>query len=405
MTIVQKSLLNKHILLGVTGSIAAYKAAVLLRQLQEQGAQVKVVMTKGAMEFVTPMTFQALSGHPVYTELLDEQAEAAMGHIQLARWADAIVVAPASADFIARFTQGRANDLLTAICLASPAQQLIAPAMNQHMWLNSATQNNINQIKTRRNVSVVGPGSGDQACGDVGPGRMKEPEHIVMDIRKLFENEALLGKTVLISAGPTQEPIDPVRYLSNRSSGKMGYALAQAAMEAGANVILISGPTALATPALNPEKVVQRINVRTAQQMYDAVKQHAALADIFISCAAVADYRPASVAEQKMKKTGESLTLELVRNPDILADVARQFPQMITIGFAAETENLQQNAQAKRHAKDIRMIVANRVDDAAIGFESDDNAVTVYWQKGQKDFPIMKKSALARELISLIKDL
>jgi phosphopantothenoylcysteine decarboxylase/phosphopantothenate--cysteine ligase len=396
------NLLNKHILLGVSGSIAAYKAAVLLRLLQEQGAEVRVIMTRGATEFVTPMTFQALSGHPVHTELLDEQAEAAMGHIQLARWADAIVIAPASADCIARLAQGRADDLLAAVCLASPAPQIVAPAMNQQMWLNPATQDNVNTLKARRNISVIGPGSGDQACGDVGPGRMLEPEQIVTEIKKCFVSETLLGKTVLITAGPTQEPIDPVRYLSNRSSGKMGFALAQAALEAGAKVILISGPVSLATPAINSEKQADRIDVRTAQQMHDTVMQYAAQADIVIACAAVSDYRPSNVAEQKIKKSSDTLTLQLTRNPDILADIAQQFPQLFTIGFAAETEDLRHNAQAKLQNKGLNLIVANRVDDDTIGFESDDNAVTVYWAGGQQEFAKARKNTLARDLLALV---
>lgn len=394
---VDQNLLGKNILLGVTGSIAAYKAAVLLRLLQDAGADVRVVMTKGAVEFVTPMTFQALSGHPVHTELLDDKAEAAMGHIQLARWADAFVIAPASADTVARLAQGRADDLLTAVCLATAAPFIVAPAMNQRMWLNPATQDNISVLNQRHNITLIGPAAGEQACGDVGPGRMSEPEHIKDAVVALFCNEALLGKTVLITAGPTQEPIDPVRYISNRSSGKMGYALAQAAIEAGARVILVSGPSALNTP-----NKVQRIDVRTTQQMHETVMQHVAQADIFIACAAVADYRPSTVAEHKIKKKDKSLTLELVRNPDILANVAKQFPDLFTVGFAAETADLEHNAQQKLEAKCINMIAANRVDDENIGFESDNNALTIYWKGGKQDLPQARKSALARELINVI---
>lgn len=397
MQISDKLLTGKHILLGVTGSIAAYKAAQLLRLLQDAGADVRVIMTKGAMEFVTPMTFQALSGQPVYSELLDEKAESAMGHIQLARWADAIVIAPTSADTIARLAHGRADDLLTAVCLASAAPIAIAPAMNQQMWLNTATQDNITILKQRNNMTLIGPDAGEQACGEVGPGRMSEPLQIRDAVITLFSNESLLGKTVLITAGPTQEPIDPVRYLSNRSSGKMGYALAQAAVEAGANVILVSGPTSLMPPGK-----VKRIDVRSAQQMHDAVMQHAGQADIFIACAAVADYRPVTIADQKIKKNDETLTLQLVRNPDILADVAKQFPNVFTVGFAAETKDLEQNAQSKLDAKGINMIAANRVDDPRIGFESDDNALTIYWKQGKREFPQARKTTLALELIDLI---
>ena len=392
-----KPLLGKNLLLGVTGSIAAYKAAHLLRLLQDAGAEVRVMMTHGATEFITPMTFQALSGQPVHTELLDEKAEAAMGHIQLARWADAIVIAPTSADSVARLAQGRADDLLTAVCLASGSPLVIAPAMNQQMWLNEATQDNIAILNQRNNITLIGPAAGEQACGETGPGRMSEPEEILHAVVNLFRHQALRGKTVLITAGPTQEPIDPVRYLSNRSSGKMGYALAQAAVEAGAKVILVSGPTALSTPAK-----AERVNVRTAQEMYEAVMQKAGSADIFIACAAVADYRPQSIAEHKIKKQNEVLTLELVRNPDILAEVAKQFPNLFSVGFAAETENLKDNAQTKLANKGIHMIAANRVDDAAIGFESDDNAVSVYWQGGMREFSTARKSILARELLSFI---
>lgn len=396
-----KLLISKHVLLGVTGSVAAYKAAVLVRQLREAGAAVRVVMTRGATTFVTPMTFQALTGHPVHTDLLDEQAEAAMGHIELARWADVIVIAPASADFIARLVQGRADDLLAAVCLASAAPLAVAPAMNQQMWLNPATQDNIAALAARRNISVLGPAAGEQACGDVGPGRMLEPDQIVTAVEALFANETLAGKTVLITAGPTHEAIDPVRYIGNRSSGKMGYAIAQAAVEAGAKVVLVSGPVSLYTL-----QKVTRIDVTSAAQMHKAVLAQAGHADIFISCAAVADYRPANVTEQKIKKNEQHLTLELVRNPDILADVSQQFPYLFTVGFAAETENLAQNARAKLEAKGLNMIAANRVDDgnsdSGTGFESDDNALTVYWRDGQKEFPTARKTALARELIGFV---
>ncbi|MDZ7804786.1 MAG: bifunctional phosphopantothenoylcysteine decarboxylase/phosphopantothenate--cysteine ligase CoaBC [Thiohalophilus sp.] len=353
-------LANKHILLGVTGSIAAYKAADLVRRLREAGAEVRVVMTDGACEFVTPMTFQAVSGQPVHRHLLDADAEAAMGHIELARWADAIVVAPASADFLARLVQGRADDLLSTVCLASEVPLAVAPAMNAHMWANPATVDNIRTLQ-KRGVLLIGPEEGEQACGDVGAGRMSEPATIVMQVQELFSTGSLTGKTVLITAGPTREAIDPVRYLSNHSSGKMGFALAEAAAEAGARVILVSGPVSLATPAH-----VERIDVVSAGQMHESVMARAEQADIFIATAAVADYRPVQILEQKIKKDPVSLSLELEKTPDILAGVKQRHPRLFCVGFAAETTDLARYARAKLQEKRLEMVVANPVGPAAV---------------------------------------
>jgi phosphopantothenoylcysteine decarboxylase / phosphopantothenate---cysteine ligase len=389
------SLNNKHILLGVSGSIAAYKSAELVRRFKDAGADVRVVLTAGGAEFVTPLTFQALSGNPVHSALLDTEAEAAMGHIELARWADAVIVAPASANLLARLAQGRADDLLSAICLATAAPVAVAPAMNQQMWANAATQENLRQLNARA-VSQFGPGEGDQACGDVGPGRMLEAEQLAQLTADIFETGALAGRTVLITAGPTQEAIDPARYLSNRSSGKMGYAIAQAAVEAGAKVILVSGPTALETPSR-----VQRIDVASAQQMRDAVMQCIGECDIFIGAAAVADYRPTNIATQKIKKSEDVLTLELQRNPDILAEVAALKGGPFAIGFAAETENLEQHAREKLQRKGLDMIAANLVGEG-VGFERDDNALLVLTAKDKQQLPKASKFALGRQLIEIV---
>lgn len=393
-------LANKHILLGVTGSIAAYKAADLVRRLREAGAVVRVVMTEGATEFVTPMTFQAVSGHPVHRQLLDAEAEAAMGHIELARWADAIIVAPASADFLARLAQGRADDLLSTVCLASAVPLAVAPAMNTHMWANPATTENV-RILQQRGMLVIGPEQGEQACGDVGAGRMSPPETIVSELAELFSTDSLTGKTVLITAGPTREAIDPVRYLSNHSSGKMGFALAGAAAEAGARVILISGPVALATP-----KHVERVDVVSAEEMNTAVLERANSADIFIATAAVADYRPVQVQTQKIKKTEQKLDLALERTPDILAGVRQHYPALFCVGFAAETGDLEHYARTKLQEKQLEMIVANYVGPAATEtqgtFGSDTNALQVFWPGGEADLPLAGKGQLARQLIPLI---
>lgn len=391
------SLANKQILLGVTGGIAAYKSADLVRRLQDAGASVQVVMTPAAQEFITPLTLQALSGNPVHTQLLDPEAEAGMGHIQLARWADLVLIAPASADFMARLTQGMGNDLLTSICLATAAPIALAPAMNQGMWRNQATQANLDLLIERK-IHIFGPADGGQACGDIGPGRMLEPLQLVDAAASLFATGSLAGKTLVITAGPTREAIDPVRYLSNHSSGKMGYALAEAAAEAGAKTILISGPTQLKTPSR-----VQRIDVTSAQQMFDASMAAADSCDVFIAAAAVADYRPAQVAPQKLKKgADESITLTLVKNPDIVASVAALPKRPFTVGFAAESENLLDYGRAKLVHKKLDLVIANNISDSRIGFNSDDNAVTVIDEHSNHELSQRSKQQLARELIALI---
>lgn len=391
------SLANKQILLGVTGGIAAYKSADLVRRLQDAGASVQVVMTPAAQEFITPLTLQALSGNPVHTQLLDPEAEAGMGHIQLARWADLVLIAPASADFMARLTQGMGNDLLTSICLATAAPIALAPAMNQGMWRNQATQANLDLLIERK-IHIFGPADGGQACGDIGPGRMLEPLQLVDATASLFATGSLAGKTLVITAGPTREAIDPVRYLSNHSSGKMGYALAEAAAEAGAKTILISGPTQLKTPPR-----VQRIDVTSAQQMFDASMAAADSCDVFIAAAAVADYRPAQVAPQKLKKgADESITLTLVKNPDIVASVAALPKRPFTVGFAAESENLLDYGRAKLVHKKLDLVIANNISDSRIGFNSDENAVTVIDEHSNHELSQRSKQQLARELIALI---
>lgn len=389
-------LFNRNVVLGVSGGIAAYKSAELVRQLKERGADVRVVMTRGAQEFITPLTLQALSGHPVHTELLDTEAELGMGHIELARWADLLIIAPATADLIARLASGRADDLLTTVALATAAPKLVAPAMNQQMWRDPATSANIDTLQDR-GMSLVGPASGEQACGDVGPGRMEQPVNIALAAAGLFANGALAGRRVVITAGPTREALDPVRYLSNHSSGKMGYALAAAAVDAGAQVTLISGPVQLATP-----EHAERVDVVSAAQMLDACLERVKECDLFIACAAVADYRPATVAAGKIKKDAELLTLELERTTDILATVSGHAQAPFTVGFAAETHDLEQYARGKLERKKLDMIVANDVSDTAIGFNSDQNAVTVFWQQGSCALAQASKSTIARELIALI---
>lgn len=390
-----KFLVNKQIILGVTGGIAAYKSADLVRRLREAGADVRVVMTAHAKEFITPLTMQAVSGNSVHDELFDLKAEAAMGHIELARWADAIVVAPATADFMARLLNGEANDLLTTLCIAAKAPLVLAPAMNQAMWKNTLTQRNAQALQDK-GVHLFGPSEGSQACGDVGPGRMLEPLEIVARLEGIFATQMFSGKHVVITAGPTRENIDPVRYISNASSGKMGYALAEAAVEAGARVTLISGPVNLLKPSR-----VKVIDVVSAQEMLDAVMEQMSDCDIFISVAAVADYRCKQVATQKIAKTAGTLTLELERNPDIVASVAKLSPRPIVIGFAAETHDLLNKAKAKFENKKLDMIIANQVE-SGLGIGSDENAVTVLWKNGQQEFPLMGKRKLARELMEFI---
>lgn len=385
------SLQNKRVILGITGGIAAYKSAELCRMLIKAGAEVQVVMTAGAKEFITPLTLQALSGNKVHTHLLDADAEAAMGHIELARWADLILVAPASANFIARLANGEASDLLTTLCLARRGPLALAPAMNQAMWSNAQTQLNLAAL-AKSGIHLFGPDSGAQACGDVGMGRMTEPEQLAQDAAALFASGALLGTKITITAGPTRETIDPVRYISNHSSGKMGYALARAAVEAGAIVTLISGPVSLPPP----ERVVF-VAVESAQDMLQACETHPC--DVFVGVAAVSDYRPAEPAAQKIKKNEAALTLPLVRNPDILAAMAARKPRPFCAGFAAETENLAANAQAKLAAKKLDLIFAN---DASSTFGQDDATVTAYWNGGELAFPRGSKEQLARAMITLI---
>jgi len=388
---------NKRLLLGVSGSIAAYKSADLVRRLRDSGADVRVVMTAGAHRFITPLTLQALSGHPVRDELFDAAAEAAMGHIELARWADAVLVAPASADFLARLANGRADDLLAALCLATDAPLAVAPAMNRLMWANRATRDNCDRLAAR-GVRLFGPDLGVQACGETGEGRMVEPEALIAALAALFATGRLQDRRVLVSAGPTREPIDPVRYLSNRSSGKMGFAVAEAAAEAGAAVTLVSGPVSLATP-----QGVERVDVETAQEMYDAIVTRAAQCDVFISAAAVADYRPLEVAAGKIKKRTAPTTLALAPTPDILASVARLERRPFTVGFAAETERLLEHAGAKLQAKAVDMVAANLVGPG-LGFDADDNELEVIWSEGGARLQRASKRRLARDLIDVIAE-
>jgi phosphopantothenoylcysteine decarboxylase / phosphopantothenate---cysteine ligase len=391
------TLTNKRILLGVSGGIAAYKSADTVRRLREMGAEVRVIMTRGAGSFITPLTLQAVSGHPVYQQLLDTDAEAGMGHIELARWGDTVLVAPASANFLARLAQGRADDLLTAVCLATEAPVAVAPSMNRQMWNNAATKANLATLQ-KNGVRIFGPGEGSQACGEVGPGRMLEPADLAGRISELFATGVLDGLHVVITAGPTWEAIDPVRGLTNRSTGKMGYALATAAMEAGASVTLVSGPTSLP----DPERV-RTLRVESAQEMYDAVLAHVSMAEIFIAVAAVADYRPVTQATEKIKKSAEKISLELVRNPDILASVAALKPAPYLVGFAAETEQLEQNARRKLEEKKIDLVAANRVG-ADLGFESDDNSLLLIDRHSATTLTAQPKTRLARSLIQYIAE-
>jgi phosphopantothenoylcysteine decarboxylase/phosphopantothenate--cysteine ligase len=392
-------LFNRNVLLGVTGGIAAYKSAELVRQLQERGATVRVIMTRGAMEFITPLTLQALSGNPVHTELLDEEAEQGMGHIELARWADLLLIAPATADLIARLAAGRADDLLTTAALATAAPLMLAPAMNQQMWRDPATEANISTLAAR-GYHLVGPAAGDQACGDIGPGRMEQPVRIAEAADQLFPSGLLTGKRVVITAGPTREALDPVRYISNHSSGKMGYALARAAAEAGAVTTLVSGPVSLPVPDR-----VRALPVESATDMLQQCLDLLGDCDIFIACAAVADYRPSAMEQQKIKKGPEEITLQLVRNPDIVAAVASSEQRPFTVGFAAETTDVLNYARDKMQRKNLDMIVANDVADRSIGFNSDQNAVTVLWRNGEQALPRAGKDSIARQIIELIAQL
>lgn len=389
-------LTRKRVILGVTGGIAAYKSAELIRRLIDFDAEVRVVMTEGAKEFITPLTLQALSGSPVHDSLLDPKAEAAMGHIALARWADIILIAPASANFLAKLNAGQGNDLLNTLCLASAAPIVVAPAMNQQMWANASTQDNMKSL-TNKGIHVLGPAEGSQACGDVGPGRMIEPSELAQSLANFFKNKALTGKKVVITAGPTREALDPIRYISNHSSGKMGFSIAEAAIEAGASTTLIAGPVTLCTPDR-----VKRIDVVSAQDMFEASLAQAADADIFIATAAVADYRPQNIATEKIKKSTQSLTITLEKNPDIVAAVAQLSPKPFTVGFAAETQNVLDYARGKIKSKNLDMVAANDVSNSAIGFNSDENAVTVIWPAGHQVFNQASKPQIAKQLIALI---
>lgn len=391
-------LANRRIIVGVTGGIAAYKSAELIRRLKDQGAEVRAVMTAAAQEFITPLTLQALSGNPVHTTLLDTDAEAAMGHIELARWGDLILVAPASADFMARIAHGHGNDLLTTLCLAARCPIAVAPAMNQAMWAAPATQANLRLLQ-ERGIHQFGPAEGSQACGDVGPGRMLEAVQLADLAADLFPSGLLTGKRVVITAGPTREAIDPVRFISNHSSGKMGFALAEAARDAGAQVTLISGPVHLPTPDR-----VQRIDVMSADDMLKAALAIVGQTDIFIATAAVADFRPQQPSGHKIKKQDNSgsLTLTLTENPDIVASIARQQPKPFTVGFAAETRDVLDYARQKIARKNLDLIVANDVSRSDIGFNSDMNAVTLIWPDGQQNLELASKHQIARDIVASI---
>lgn len=387
------SLSGKRIVLGVSGGIAAYKSADLVRRLKEAGAEVQVVMTAGAQRFVTPLTFQALSGKPVRTELWDMAAEHAMGHIELGRWAELILVAPATADCIAHLAHGLATDLLTTLCLATEAPIAIAPAMNWAMWNSAATQDNLATLR-QRNVQILGPGEGELAEGEVGVGRMLEPAEMVAMLDQA--PRPLTGVDVLITAGPTREPLDPVRFVSNRSSGKMGFAVARAAAEAGAKVTLVTGPVHLVTP-----RDVLRVDVETAAEMHAAVMKRAKQAQVFIAAAAVADYAPKRAATQKIKKKSASLEVKMARTADILAEVAALKSAPYTVGFAAETEKLEAHAREKLTKKHLDLLAANLVGKGK-GFDTDDNALTLYWKGGTQQLSNAPKLEIARQLIQVI---
>lgn len=398
-----KTIANKRILLGITGGIAAYKCAELTRRLTERGAQVRVVMTQSAQEFITPLTMQAVSGFPVSHSLLDPNAEAGMGHIELAKWADLVLIAPATANFIAKYTAGIADDLLSTLALATPSPLAIAPAMNQVMYQAVATQANLATLKQRQ-IPLWGPAAGEQACGDVGMGRMEDPMALVARVEAFFVAQTapkpLANKRIMITAGPTREALDPVRYISNHSSGKMGFALAEAAKSLGADVTLVSGPVALSTP-----DGCQRVDVTSAAQMHSAVMGDIAQQDIFIACAAVADYRPATVAEQKIKKTSsDEMTISMVKNPDIVASVAALDTPPFTVGFAAETQDVEHYARDKMQRKNLAMIAANDVAQTGQGFNADDNSLVVFWPEGKITLPLASKKVIAKQLLELIAE-
>lgn len=392
------NLTGKHIVLGVTGGIAAYKAAELTRLLRNAGASVRVAMTQAATAFVSPLTFQALSANPVHTELLDPGEESAMGHIGLARWADLVLIAPATADFIARLRIGLGDDLLSTICLATRAPIAVAPAMNQAMWDNPATQENVRSLSDR-GVRILGPAEGDQACGEVGMGRLLEPQRICGELESVFGTGLLAGLSVLISAGPTREPIDPVRYISNRSSGKMGYALAEAATQAGAKVSLVTGPTALTIPRVHDVSQVE-----SAAEMYRRIMDKVSSADIYIGAAAVADYSPETAASRKIKKNESEMVLTLRKTQDILGAVSAAAKRPFTVGFAAETDRLEDYARQKLAAKSLDMVAANWVGRSEGGFENDDNALFVCWNGGHAHLPLAPKKTIADQLIRLVAE-
>ncbi|NMP02968.1 bifunctional phosphopantothenoylcysteine decarboxylase/phosphopantothenate--cysteine ligase CoaBC [Pseudoalteromonas arctica] len=388
------NLTNKKIVLGITGGIAAYKCAELVRRLKDSGCEVKVVMTESAKHFITPLTMQAVSGETVSDSLLDPSAEASMGHIEFAKWADLILVAPATCNIIAKMAAGIADDLLTTLLLATPAKVAVAPAMNQQMYAHAATQANLATLKAR-NVLIWGPGKGEQACGDIGAGRMLEPHELVALCTAKEQPQLLAGKTITITAGPTREPLDPVRFISNHSSGKMGYALAEAALQLGATVNLISGPVTIKAPT-----GVNLINIESAEELLTESLTYAPQSDAFIGCAAVADYRAANIATQKMKKQGDELTLTLTKNPDVIAAIANLTQNRpYTVGFAAETQNVESYAKGKLKNKNLDMICANDVSKSGLGFNSDHNALTLYWHNEQLELPTTSKIEIARKVI------
>ena len=393
-----KSLANKNILLGVTGGIAAYKSAEIVRHLKKSGASVRVVMTRSAEEFITPLTLQALSGNRVSTELLDAEAEAAMGHIELAKWADGILIAPATANTIARLSSGRGDDLLSTVTLAFDGPISVAPAMNQAMWRDERTQENLKKL-IDQDFGICGPGSGEQACGDVGLGRMLEPIDILDMFSLSFNEGTLSGKKILITAGPTQEPIDPVRFITNRSSGKMGYSLVEAALESGANVTLISGPV-----NIEPPSNCNFVSIKTAEEMYDAVMHHISGMDVYIGTAAVSDYSPAKASDSKIKKDGSSspMVLELKENQDILKSVSELEQRPYVVGFAAETHDLIKNAEKKLSNKNLDLIIANDVSNKDIGFDSDDNEVTLITEKEKHLIERQNKRKVSKKIIDFI---
>jgi phosphopantothenoylcysteine decarboxylase/phosphopantothenate--cysteine ligase len=392
------NLTGKQILLGVTGGIAAYKAAELTRLLRDARASVRVAMTHAATAFVSPLTFQALSGNPVHTDLLDTEEESAMGHISLARWTDLVLIAPATADFIAKLRIGLGDELLSTVCLATRAPIAVAPAMNQAMWDNPATQENVRCL-FERGIRILGPAEGDQACGEVGPGRLLEPQRIVEELESFFGDGVLAGVSVLISAGPTREPIDPVRYISNRSSGKMGYAIADAAARAGAKVSLVTGPTALKAPPVNEVTWVE-----SSEEMYRYIMSKVPSANIYIGAAAVADYAPETIADRKIKKNQSEMVLTLRKTQDILSAVSASPKRPFTVGFAAETDKLEDYARQKLASKALDMVAANWVGRDTGGFENDDNALFVCWNGGETYLPLASKKTIAEQLIRLIAE-